>query len=101
MGGSLENYRLGPFRISSEISFPELTPEDGEPNVWIRLGTAPEKIENVIANETMWWASETEYLQRVPKVATFHVSHGRTIVVEPAPDSLPGDIRAYLRSEEH
>jgi hypothetical protein len=32
----------------------------------------------------------------VPKVATFHVSHGRTIVVEPAPDSLPGDIRAYL-----
>lgn len=96
MGAPLEKYRLGPFRIASEIPIPELTPEEGEPNVWIRLGTAPDTIDNVIANETMWWASETEYLQRVPKVANFHVSQGRTIVVEPAPDAPPGDIRAYL-----
>jgi energy-coupling factor transporter ATP-binding protein EcfA2 len=96
MGAPPGNYRLGPFQIASEIPFPELTPAEGEPNVWIRLGTAPEAIENVVANETMWWASKTEYLQRVPKVATFHVSQGRTIVVEPAPGSLPGDIRAYL-----
>lgn len=97
MGAGLERYRLGPFLIESELPFPEL-PQDrfGEPNAWIRLGTAPARIEGVVANESQWWASPTEYLQRVPGVATFHVSHGRTIVVEPAPESLAGDIRAYL-----
>ena len=97
MAARVETYRLGPFLISSEIALPELTPESsGEPNVWIRLGRAPERIENVVANESLWWASVDEYLQRVPGIATFHVSHGKDVVIEPAPGSLPGDIRAYL-----
>lgn len=97
MDAGAEKYRLGPFLIVSELSFPELTREDsGEPNVWIRVGKAPERIEEVVANESRWWASKTEYLQRVPEVATFHVRAGREIVVEPAEGSLPGDIRAYL-----
>ena len=97
MGAGLETYRLGPFLIASELPFPELTREEsGAPNVWIRVGRTPERIDGVVANESLWWASQTEYLQRVPGIATFHVSGGRTIVVEPAPDSLPGDIRAYL-----
>ena len=97
MDAGVERYRLGPFLIASELPFPELTAVDsGEPDVWIRLGTAPERIEDVVANESRWWASKTEYLQRVPGVATFHVSHGRSIVVEPAAGSLAGDIRAYL-----
>ena len=97
MDRAVETYRLGPFLIASELPFPELTREEpGEPDVWIRLGTAPERIEDVVANESRWWASKTEYLQRVPGVATFHVKNGRTVVVEPAPGSLAGDIRAYL-----
>ncbi|GAC1647175.1 MAG: hypothetical protein NVS9B15_05630 [Acidobacteriaceae bacterium] len=93
-------YRLGPFLIGSEIPIPELSLLDvtdpGEPNAWIRLGNAPEKIDNVVANESRWWASETEYLQRVPHVARFLVRNGREIIVEPCPEAPPADIRAYL-----
>lgn len=100
MDSDVGRYRLGPFLVGSEILIPELTKLEahvpGEPDAWIRLGRAPERIENVVANETRWWASTSEYLQQVPKVATFHVKDGREILVEPAPGSLPGDIRAYL-----
>jgi hypothetical protein len=100
MGSEFHRYRLGPFVLASEIPLPELTALPAEdaapPNAWIRLGNAPHAIPGVVANETRWWASATEYLQRVPDVATFHVHDGCEIVVEPAPGSLAGDIRAYL-----
>jgi hypothetical protein len=90
-------YRLGPFLLESEIPIPELKlQEAGVPNAFIRMGNVPEKLENVVANESRWWASRDEYLLRVPGVASFHVSRGREVIVEPAPDALPGDIRAYL-----
>ncbi len=93
-------YRLGPFLLASEIPIPELTLRELEsptpPDAFIRLGKVPEKLENVVANESRWWASRDEYLLRVPGVASFHVSRGRNIIVEPAPGALPEDIRAYL-----
>ncbi len=100
MASVVDRYRLGPFLLGSEVSFPELTalsPDAaGEPNAWIRSGRTPEVIDDVVANETRWWASRSEYLQRVPHVGSFHVKEGREIVVEPAPGAPPGDIRAYL-----
>ena len=90
-------YRLGPFVIGSEIPFPELdAQESARPNVWIRIGRAPERLQNVAANESRWWASRDEYLLRVPGVAVFYVSQGREVTVEPAAGALTGDIRAYL-----
>jgi hypothetical protein len=90
-------YRLGPFLLASEIPIPELNVQQaGNPDAFIRLGKVPERLENVVANESRWWASRDEYLQRVPGVATFHVSQGREVVIEPAPGALPADIRAYL-----
>jgi hypothetical protein len=97
MRSSVGKYRLGPFLLESEIPIPELkTQETGAPDAFIRLGKVPEKLENIVANETRWWASRDQYLLRVPGVASFLVSHGRDMVVEPAPEALPGDIRAYL-----
>ena len=92
-------YRLGPFLLASQIPLPELNVQQtGDPNAFIRLGKVPERLDNVVANESRWWASRDEYLQRVPGVASFHVSHGRDVIVEPAPGALPADIRAYLLS---
>ena len=92
-------YRLGPFLLASQIPLPELNiQQTGDPNAFIRLGKVPERLDNVVANESRWWASRDEYLQRVPGVASFHVSHGRDVIVEPAPGALPADIRAYLLS---
>jgi hypothetical protein len=72
--------------------------QTGQPDAFIRLGKVPERLENVVANESRWWASRDEYLLRVPGVASFLVSRGREVIVEPAADALPGDIRAYLLS---
>jgi len=92
-------YRLGPFLLASEIPLPELRIQaDGIPDAFIRLGNTPDRLEGVVANESRWWASRDEYLLRVPGVANFHVSHGREVIVEPAPDALAADIRAYLLS---
>jgi hypothetical protein len=97
MRSGVGKYRLGPFLLESEIPIPELKmQETGTPDAFIRLGKAPEKLENVVANETRWWASRDEYLLRVPGVASFHVIRGREVVVEPAQGALAGDIRAYL-----
>ena len=83
--------------MSSEIPLPELADTtEGEPDAWIRIGAVPERIADVVAHETRWWASQREYLQHVPGVARFLVSDGREVLVEPAEGALPGDIRAYL-----
>jgi len=100
------NYRLGPFLLVSEIPLPELDPlaagvsldASGTDVVTIRLGDVPERIANVVANESRWWASRQEYLLRVPEVANFLVRHGREVLVEPASGAVPADIRAYLLS---
>jgi hypothetical protein len=100
MSSGVGKYRLGPFLIASELPFPDLTLLDATavPNASIRYGAVPERIENVVANETQWWASRTQYLQRVPGVANFLVQNAREVIVEPVPGSLPEDIRAYLLS---
>jgi hypothetical protein len=101
MSAGVGKYRLGPFLLASEIPLPELhsLEDDTAPaDVSICLGTAPERIENVVANESRWWASREEYLLRVPEVATFLVRCGREVTVQPAPEALPSDIRAYLLS---
>ena len=62
------------------------------------MGQVPQRIANVVANESCWWASRQEYLLRVPEVANFLVRNGREVLVQPAPGALPADIRAYLLS---
>jgi hypothetical protein len=99
-------YRLGPFLLASELPLPELEPLAGDAGpagagadtVSIRLADVPERIANVVANESRWWASRDEYLLRVPGVANFLVRHGREVLVQPAAGALPADIRAYLLS---
>jgi hypothetical protein len=98
MRAHVGRYRLGPLLIGSDIVIPELRERSDarEPDVWIRLGKVPDRIAGVVANETRWWASRDEYLQRVPEVANFLVRNGREIVIEPAGDAAERDIRAYL-----
>jgi hypothetical protein len=92
-------YRLGPFLLASEIPIPELQMQAaGQPDAFVSLGEVPDRLEGVVANESRWWASRDQYLLHVPGVARFLVSHGRQVIVEPAADALPADIRAYLLS---
>jgi hypothetical protein len=109
MSSGAEQYRLGPFLLQSEIPIPELMPLHSPQTatahsrtppltVSIRLAPVPARIPNVVAHETRWFASRAEYLLRVPGVASFLVRRGREVLVEPAPNALPTDIRAYLLS---
>jgi len=108
MSSAVWKYRLGPFALWSEMALPELESQGaadvfesdgaGSDDVWIRLGSVPERIEDVVANESQWWASRTEYLQRIPGVANFLVRNGREILVEPADGAADEDVRAYLLS---
>jgi hypothetical protein len=104
MLSAVVKYRLGPFLLASEIPLPELEPlavgadAAGTDNISIRLGEVPERIADVVANESRWWASRQEYLLRVPEIANFLVRNGREVLVQPDPGAQPDDIRAYLLS---
>jgi hypothetical protein len=118
MPSRVGNYRLGPFLLASEIPLPEIPELAGAelapaeippraepggddlttPRAAIRIAPVPETIANVVAHETRWFASRDEYLLRVPNVANFLVRGGSEVLVEPAPNALPLDIRAYLLS---
>jgi hypothetical protein len=94
MSSGVGKYRLGPFVFASDLLLPELTPLQpaAVANAFIRYAAVPDRIQGVVANETQWWASPHEYLQRIPGIANFLARDGRESLVEPAPRASPEDI---------
>jgi hypothetical protein len=93
---SSQCYRAFGLRLQSALPLPELHPDDafGTGDVAIRLAPAPppdapEILIDVRANAQCFWMD-------VPRVARFLVRDGREILVEPEPEVLDGDVRAYL-----
>jgi hypothetical protein len=88
MSGSAMLYGVFGLRLSSSIDLPELFPAEGSgvPDVSIRFGSVegehaitPDKIRLV-----------------VPKVASYLITGGREILIDPAPGSSERNIRLFL-----
>ncbi len=98
-GTPLNSYRIGPFVYVTELLLPELppgAPESGERPVHIRLGKAPAALRAPLATAKTFQASDTEFLLRLPGVATYFVRDGVHILVDRETGAADLDVRSYL-----
>jgi hypothetical protein len=81
------DYQLFGLRVRSEIPLPELFPAEcgGDPDVTIREGHVP-----------ALQANHDGLLLNIRDVARYHISEGKQIVVDPAPNVPERNVRLYL-----
>src|SRR4051812_25431819 len=98
-GPILNSYRIGPLVYITELLLPELpaaAPETGDRPVHIRLGRAPASLKAPLAATKDYEASDTEFLLRLPGVATYYVRNGEEIFVDREAGAPELDVRSYL-----
>ena len=94
----LNNYRIGPFLYVTELLLPELplAAPEGERPVNIRLGATPAALSAPLATAESYEANDTEFLLRLPGIATYYVRDGVEIVVQKDAGAPELDVRSYL-----
>jgi hypothetical protein len=75
---------------------PPAAPEDGERPVNIRLGATPAALSAPLATAESYEANDTEFLLRLPGIATYYVRDGVEIVVHKDAGAPELDVRSYL-----
>ena len=96
--GSSCKYRYLAFGIQfeSEIELPELqTCDGGSADVKILYGNVPNEIRSPFGQREFYQVAEGEFLLRVRGVASYYVTEGEQIVVQPFTQDLRG-VRLYL-----
>jgi hypothetical protein len=95
----LNNYRIGPFLYVTELLLPELplvTPAEDERQVIVRLGATPAALSAPLATTESYEANDSEFLLRLPGIATYYVHDGAEIVVNKDAGAPDLDVRSYL-----
>jgi hypothetical protein len=98
-GPHLKTFRIGPLLYVTELLLPELppaVPAPGERPVQIRLGKAPASLRAPLAAGQSYEANDTEFLLRLPDVATYYARDGVEIVVDLVEGAAELDVRSYL-----
>lgn len=95
---SAYRYLVHGFAIESEIELPELDPHDGEPEVRIRLGATPERLDGAVTRGPGYQATKGRYLLDVRGIARYCVRDGREVLVAPAPGAAAEKVRLFLLS---
>jgi hypothetical protein len=93
-------YLLGGIALGSELPLPELPLAERATNlpadVNIVIGEVPQVLPQAIEVDAGCFASSSEYLLHVPGVASYRVSNGCEIVIQPDAGALEQDVRGYL-----
>ena len=100
MSRTARRYAAWGLRIRSEIALPlSPAPAEGEPDLNIRLGAAPEALAAPRLARGAWGAAPGLFLLKVEGVARYLVREGSDIVVEPAGNGAPdhdGAVSTFL-----
>ncbi len=94
-----EGYKLGPFRLESDLDLPELRRirQAYGRAVTVRLGGVPERIDAAVTlDDGSCSFSASEWRLDVPGVARYFVANGCEVRVSPEPGASPEDVRIYL-----
>lgn len=90
-------YTIFHLTVSAPFELSGFAPCSGErPEVVIRLGTVPARLEGA---EHVWGRNQlkrSEFLLTVPRVARYLVRDGAQIVIEPEPGAHPENVRLFL-----
>lgn len=89
-------YKAFGFIVESDIEIPEFIISQEDPNVFIRIGNVPKYLDSPAFSGSHFQASPNQFLLKVDNIAYFYVENGNNILIEPAKDSEPRDIRLFL-----
>ena len=89
-------YRANGLTFDSQIALPELAPGNGAPDVTIRYGLVPDRVEQPLATGPWYQAARGCFLLRVPRVAGYWAIDGRSVTVAPNEDATDDEVRVFL-----
>lgn len=91
------NYRVFGLIIGSHLELPELASiTKALPDVLVTVGGVPRRLDHPSAAGPLWEVDDEHFLLRIPGVAAYLVTGGRTVTIEPHAGVVPGDVRLYL-----
>jgi len=91
-------YKVYGLTIQSELELPELVDvEPEEPEVRIRFGEFPERLDGLIAHWQGFMASPSAFILSVDGVARYHINDGRMITIAPELDAERSGSRRDIR----
>jgi hypothetical protein len=82
--------------IETDFPCPELVPAEGRPDVVIRVGPVPERLDQAAAGGVMYQTDGGRFILNVDGVGRYLVSGGREIRIQPAPGATWSDVRVFL-----
>jgi len=92
-------YDVNGWRLDSEISFKELWSSDQSsktPDITIRYGKVPEKLEGCVARSVGFQVKPDHYILNIEGVGRFMATYGKNICIEPCPGVEEKDFRMYI-----
>ena len=95
----MHRYRIAGLTVASDVEMPGAYAEDpgiGPTDIHIGAATVPERLEDAAASGPTWAMRPDQFLMRVPGIARFLLSGGRSIAYELEPAAEPGDVVAFL-----
>jgi hypothetical protein len=95
----VHRYRIAGLTVSSDVEMPGAYADGpGAQPAEIQVGEAsvPEGLDNAVASGPTWAMRPDQFLLRVPGVARFLLTAGRSIAYERDPAAQPGDVAAFL-----
>ncbi len=89
-------YKAFGLNIKSDFEIPELLVSDGVPDIEIKIGKTPQKLDKVINKGVMYQAAKNEFLLEVNNIAKYFVANGNKINVEPFKKEIDKEVRLFL-----
>ncbi|MCK5028331.1 MAG: hypothetical protein KAR57_01765 [Bacteroidales bacterium] len=82
--------------IKSDFEIPELLVSGGTPDVEIKIGEAPTKLDKIINKGVMYQAAKNEFLLEVNNIAKYYVANGNQISVKLLKKEIDKEVRLFL-----
>ncbi|HCY86528.1 MAG TPA: hypothetical protein DHV36_15450 [Desulfobacteraceae bacterium] len=82
--------------IASEISFPDMLPVEGRPDIFIRYGRLPKRIPNARVTGLQCEVGPGAFLLRVGGIAGYYVTEGRYIIVQREAGATDEEVLLFL-----
>jgi hypothetical protein len=95
----VDRYRIAGLTVSSDVEMPGAyaeAPDTGPADILIEAASVPQSLEGAVATGPTWAMRPDQFLFRVPGIARFLLSSGRTIAYELEPAAEAGDVTAFL-----
>ena len=95
----VDRYRIAGLTVSSDVEMPGLhaaASSAAPPDVVIQSAAVPETLGAAAAAGPTWAMAADRFLLRIPGVARFQLTGGRTIGYQPESRAEPGDVAAFL-----